>query len=98
MPKLTLVAGTAQSIPAATDLGAEAVNGGLRKTLIISLKSGDAVMGYNADITLTGANDCGVDMDVGSKIVLMADDLRLTKPIYFLTSGGGVVTWQAQYF
>ncbi len=96
--QLTLSAGVVNSIPAAAALGDETVNGGLRKTLIFAAESGttDVRYAWRSDVASSGAKR-GIPLTASSPVIIACDDLRLTKPLYFISAAGGEVTWEAQY-
>ena len=68
----------------------------MRKSLVFVLTAGDAVWGWNSDITANGAVTAGIAMVIGTPVAMSADDGRLDDAIYFLTTGGASITWQAQ--
>lgn len=98
MPALTLSAGVIASIPLEPTVGSEILRGGQAKTLVFTLISGDAVWGWNSDVTASGAATAGIPMAVGAPVTDTADDFRIERrPVYLLSAAGGVVNYQIRY-
>ena len=65
-----------------------------RRALILYLASGDAWMGWNADVDSSGASTAGIPLPSGQALTMGAHGLCLDAPLYLYSAAGAVVHYQ----
>ena len=90
MPKLTIGAASRATIDRAT-YNLLPVS---RRALILHLVSGDAWMGWNADVDHTGNATAGIPLPAGQPVTFASDGLNLDAPFYLYSTAGAVVHYQ----
>lgn len=65
-----------------------------RRGLILYLVSGDAWMGWNADVDHTGAATAGIPLPTGQPVAFGSDSLNLDAPFHLYSTAGAVVHYQ----
>lgn len=90
MPKLTIAASGRATIDRATLNPVPAS----RRGLILYLVSGDAWMGWNADVDQAGATTAGIPLPTAQPVAFGSDMLNLDAPVHLYSTAGAVVHYQ----
>lgn len=90
MPKLTIAALGRANI----DRSLPGLLPASRRGLILCLISGDAYMGWNADVDNTGAATAGIPLPLSQPVSFGDESLNLDAPVYIYSVAGAVVHYQ----
>ncbi len=91
MPTLTLgagdtgVIGSGEPTPAVTTA---------RKSLMLTLISGDAYIGWTPTVTAAGLTDAGIPLTVNQPVTFDAESLRFNATLKAFSASGAVINFQ----
>jgi hypothetical protein len=91
MPAVTIAAlgteiiGSSEPTPAVTTA---------RKSLVMTLISGDGTWGWTDTVSAAGATDAGIPMVVGQPVAFDAETFKFNATIRVFSTAGGVVNFQ----